>query len=75
MILGYEVMNLSKTTHWETLLLKYDPVNSVLFGQWTENKVISFMSTLVATGMTVKERIGVRKFDFQVNKSLEEVPP
>ena len=56
MILGYEVMNLSKTTHWETLLLKYDPVNSVLFGQSTENKVISFMSTLVAAGTDCEEK-------------------
>ena len=46
--------------------VKIDPVNKVLFGQWNDNKVISFISSLGVFGMsTVQQRVGLQKLDFQ----------
>ena len=39
-------MNSRKTAPWSLSLEKYDPVNKVLFGQWNDNKVVSYISTL-----------------------------
>jgi len=44
----------------------------VAFGQWNNNKVISFISTLGLFGMTMKQhRIGVSKVDFHSPESLK----
>ena len=44
------IMNLSKKTERGSSLVKYDTVNRILFGQWNENKVVSFISTLGISG-------------------------
>ena len=53
-------------------LVKYDPVNKVLFGQWNNNKVVSFISTLGVFGMSsVQQRVGAKKVDFQIPEALK----
>lgn len=55
-------MNLSNTSGWEMLFVKYDLVNKILFCQWIDNKVDSFISTLGASRtVAVKGRIRARK--------------
>jgi hypothetical protein len=65
-------MSLSNTSGWEMLFVKYDIVNKVLFCQWIDNKVVSFISTLGASRtVAVKRRIRVRKVEFQINEALK----
>jgi hypothetical protein len=53
-------------------LVKFDPVNKVLFGQWNDNKVVSFISTLGVFSMsTVQRRVGANKVDFKIPKALK----
>ena len=53
--------------------MKFDPVNKVLFGQWSDSKVISFISTLGVFGMpTVQRRVGSQKLDFQIPEALKK---
>jgi hypothetical protein len=47
-----KVMNLSKNTPCGASLVKYDQMKKVLFGQWNDIKVVSFISTLGVFGMT-----------------------
>lgn len=55
-------MNFSKSSPRGMSLLKYDPVNKILFGQWNDNKVVSFVSSLGAFGMsTIVRRVGANK--------------
>jgi hypothetical protein len=57
-------MNLSKPTLRETSLVKYDPVNRILSGQWNNNKVVSFISSLGISGtVTVMRRVGANKIN------------
>lgn len=65
-------MNLSKSSPRGTSLTKYDPINKVLFGQWNDNKVVSFISTLGVSGLvTVQRRVGRDKVDFQIEEALK----
>ena len=36
-----QILNLPKTSQRGTSLVKFDPVNKVLFGHWNDNKVVS----------------------------------
>jgi hypothetical protein len=55
-----------------TNLLKYDPTNMVLFGQWNNNKVILFISTLHVFGMaTMQRRVGQNMVDLQGLEALK----
>ncbi len=43
-------MNLSKSATMGNSKTFYDPINGLLFGQWKDNKVVSFISTLMFIG-------------------------
>ncbi len=45
-----DVMCLKKRGVRGESLTKYDPVNEILFGQWRNNKIVSFVSTLPLMG-------------------------
>ena len=47
-----QILNLPNSSQRGTSLVKFDPVNRVLFGQWNNNKVVSFISTLGVFGMS-----------------------
>lgn len=65
-------MNLKKSSSRGSSLEKYDPVNKVLFGQWNDNKVVSFISTLgVSKKVTVKRRIGSESVEFEIEEALK----
>ena len=65
-------MNLSKSTPRGTSLIKSDPINKILFGQWNDNKGVSFISSLGIFGMSsVQRRVGANKFDFPIHESLK----
>jgi hypothetical protein len=65
-------MNLSKSSPRGSSLIKYDPVNKILFGQWNDNKVVSFISSLGIFGMsTVQHRVGANKQDFSIHEALK----
>ncbi len=50
---------------------KYDPVNEVLFGQWRDNKVVSFVSTLpLLAEETVPRRCGREVKTFKCPSAL-----
>lgn len=43
----------------------------MLFGQWNNNKVVSFLSTLGVLWMsTIKHKVGSTKVDFKMPKAL-----
>ena len=68
-----QILNLPKLSQRGTSLVKFDPVIRVLFGQWNDNKVISFISTLGVFGMsTVQRRVGSQKMDFQIPEALKK---
>ena len=68
-----QILNLPKTSQRGTSLVKFDPVNRVLFGQWNNNKVVSFISTLGVFGMsTIQQRVGANKIDFQIPEALKK---
>ncbi len=53
--------------------MKFDPINKVLFGQWNDNKAISFISTLGVFGMsTIQQRVGSQKNHFQIPEALKK---
>ena len=65
-------MNLSKNTPRGTSLVKYVPVNRILFGQWTDNKVVSFISSLGISGtVTITRRFGANKIDLSIEEALK----
>jgi hypothetical protein len=67
-----KIMNLTKSTPRGTSLERYDPMNKILFGQWNDNKVVSYISTLGVSGkVSVKRRIGANKVDFQIEEALK----
>ncbi len=49
-------------------LVKFDPVNMVLFGQWNDNIVIF----LVFRMSTIQQRVGSQKIDFQIPEALKK---
>jgi hypothetical protein len=66
------IMNLKKSSPRGSSLEKYDPVNKVLFGQWNDNKVVSFISTLgVSKKVTVKRRIGSETVELEIEDALK----
>ena len=68
-----QILNLPKSSQRGASLVKFDPVNRVLFGQWNDNKVVSFISTLGVFGMsTVQQRVGSQKMDFQIPEALKK---
>ena len=67
-----KIMNLAKSSPRGTSLTKYDPINKILFGQWNDNKVVSFISTLGISGLvTIQRRVGPEKIDYQIKESLK----
>jgi len=47
-------------------------MNKILFGQWNDSKVVSYISTLGVSGkVSVKRRIGAIKVDFQIEEALK----
>jgi hypothetical protein len=67
-----EVMNLKKTAPRGSSILKYDPTNKLLFGQWNDNKVVSFISTLGIFGKsTIQRRVGPDKVDYDIPTALK----
>ncbi len=67
-----ELMNLKKSSPRGTSVLKYDPTNKILFGQWNDNKVVSFISTLGLFGMsTIQRRVGPEKINFEIPEALK----
>jgi hypothetical protein len=65
-------MNLSKKTERGSSLVKYDPVNRILFGQWNDNKVVSFISTLGISGsVNVTRRVGAQTVNLPIEVSLK----
>ena len=66
------IMNLSKNAERGLSLEKYDPVNHVLCGQWNDNQVVSFISTLGISGsVTVWRRVGPQKVDLPIEIALK----
>jgi hypothetical protein len=66
-------MNLSKNTPRGTSLVKYDPGNRILFGQWNDTKVVSFISSLGISGtVTVTRRVGANKIDLPIEETLKK---
>ena len=51
------IMNLKKSSPCGTSLVKYNPTNKILFGQWNDNKVVSFISTLGISGSVTVARL------------------
>lgn len=65
-------MNLSKKAVRGLLLIKYDPVNHLLFGQWNNNKVVSFISTLGISGtVTLTRRVRAQRVELPIEVSLK----
>ncbi len=68
-----QILNLPKSSPRGTSLIKFDPINKVLFGQWNDNKVVSFISTLGKFGMsTIQRRVGAHKVDLQIPEALKQ---
>jgi hypothetical protein len=66
------LMNIQKSDIRGTSLLKYDSTNQILFGQWKDNKVVSFISSLGTFGMTkIQRRVGPDKLDFDIPTALK----
>ena len=57
-------MNLKKSSPRGTSLVKYDPTNKILFGQWNDNKVVSFISALGILGSVTVRREGLGKISW-----------
>ncbi len=52
-------------------LTKYDPVNEILFGQWRDNKVVSFVSSLPLVGEElITQRCGREVKEFKCPSAL-----
>ncbi|KAL3800369.1 hypothetical protein HJC23_003665 [Cyclotella cryptica] len=55
-----------------TSLVKFDPVNKVLFREWNDNKVVSFILMLGLFGMsTIQRQIRANKVDLQIPEALK----
>ena len=67
-----QILNLPKTSQRGTSLVKFDPINRVLFRNWNDNKVVSFILTLGVFGISsVQQRVGANKVDFQIPEALK----
>jgi hypothetical protein len=67
-----KIMNLSKNTPRGASLERYDPVNKILFGQWKDNKAVSFISSLGVSGkVVVKRRVGPDRVELQIEEALK----
>ncbi len=44
------VMNLLETVARGKSMICYNPINGIMFGQWIDNKVVSFISSLPLVG-------------------------
>ena len=54
-------------------MLKYDLTNKILFGQWNDNKVVSFISGLgVFRLTTIQRRVGADKIDYDIPVALKK---
>ena len=66
-----EIMNLSKKSDRGSYLMKYDKDNEILAGQWNDNKVVPFISTLCEYNIVkVKRRVKREKIEFDVPEPL-----
>ena len=66
-----EIMNLSKKSKRGSYLVKYDRDNEILAGQWNDNKVVPFISTLGEYDIVkVKRRVKKKKIEFDVPEPL-----
>jgi hypothetical protein len=60
-----DIMNLSKKDDRGKIVMAYDMTNGVLIGQWNDNKVVGFCSSLNEGGMgTAKRRVGSERLDY-----------
>ncbi len=51
----------------------YEPINGVLFGQWKDNKVVLFISTIPLVGMgTTTRQCGKENISFPWPNTLKE---
>jgi hypothetical protein len=67
-----KIMNLSKTSPHGASLEQYDPVNKILFGQWNDNKVVLFISSLGVSGKVMaKRRVGPDHVEVQIEEGLK----
>ncbi len=67
-----KVMNLSKTVTWGESNRFYDPINGILFGQWKDKKLVSFISSLLLVGnCTTMQQCGSEKVPFSCPKALQ----
>jgi len=66
------VMNLLRKSPRGSSLVNSDLVNCILYGQWNDNKVVSFISNLGVSGkVTVSRSIGSKKIDFEIEEALK----
>jgi len=67
-----QILNLPKSSQRGMALMKFDPVNKVLFGQWNNNKVVPFISMLGVLGVsTIQRRVGANKVDLQIPEAMK----
>lgn len=67
-----KVMNLIKSSQRGLLFIKLNPVHKILFGQWNDNKVVSFISRLGIYEVTsIKWGIGANIVNIPVHSMLQ----
>lgn len=65
-------MNLIKSSQRGLLLIKLNPVHKILFGQWNDNKVVSFISRLGIYEVTsIKWGIGANIVNIPMHSMLK----
>jgi hypothetical protein len=58
-------MNMNSKAVRGSTLMAYDKTNAILIGQWNNNKIVGFCSSLNECGMgTAKQRVGSNRLDF-----------
>lgn len=66
-----EMMDLSKKSDRGACKLLYNKENKVIIGQWNDNKVVNFVSTLNDCGLgTVKRQVGSNKIELPCPNAL-----
>ena len=66
-----ELMNMSKKAPRGTNKTLYDKTNNILVGQWKDNKVVCYTSTLSVSGLVPStRRVGANKEEFEVEAAL-----
>ena len=67
------IWNLKKSADHVMPLIKCDPTNKLLFVQWKDSKVVSFISTLGVFRLSIIQcRVGPEKIDFEITTALKK---